>query len=330
MPLAARSASRRSTGSPSFQRLADLGAAVVGIEHGSDQGERAAAVLVQLTARSEQPLHAPWVPVAERQPAQRVDEHDDIFAASASAWRDQRQLGGMDLVARLLIGGRREDLGLREGALPLRDLLRTLVRKQHADVRAGLSDRRAEGAQQRGPARARLCEDETRCPKARAEQVDPAHQRICCGVGRQQPAVRWGRGEVLEVRALLLRALPVDGLDADESAVALAAPRLPGRAGDAIAGAELAAPDLRRRDVDVPLRLAHAAQPQEAVALRYAVEHAGDLLGLDLGLRRLRLLLPPRVPHAPEARVELPARGLDLGPASPPPSRSIASISSSG
>ena len=141
-----------------------------------------------------------------------------------------RQLGRADLLARLLVGGRREDLGLREGLLPLRDLLRALVGKQHADVRVGLGDRRAEGAQQRGPARARLGEDEDALPEGRAGRAGrpraPADR--CSASGGEQPAVRRRRGEVLEVRALLLGALPVDRLDPDQRAVALAAARLPG------------------------------------------------------------------------------------------------------
>ena len=46
--------------------------------------------------------------------------------------------------------------------------------------------------------------------------------------------------------------------------VALAAPRLPGGAGDLVAVAQLAAADLRRGDVDVAVGRGEAADPQEA------------------------------------------------------------------
>ena len=75
--------------------------------------------------------------------------------------------------------------------------------------------------------------------------------------------------------ALILGAPPVDRGDPDQRPVALTTARLPGRAVTLIAGAELAALDLRGRDVDVPLGRS-AGQPQEAVTLWHPVEDAGD------------------------------------------------------
>ena len=161
-----------------------------------------------------------------------------------------------------------------------------------------------EGAQQRRSPRARLGEDEHPLAEGeRAEQVDARDQRIArsaSGANRRRCGRR--RGQVLEVASLLLRALPVDRLDPDQGAVALAAARRPRRAAHLVAGPQLAAADLRGGDVDVALGLVQAAQPQEAVALRHPVEHPGDRLGL-------RLLSSAR----PPARSP-PLVGLLLGP----------------
>ena len=129
---------------------------------------------------------------------------------------------------------------------------------------------------------------------------------------------RRGR-QVLELHALALRLLAVDRRDADQGAVALAAARRPRRAGDLVAGAQLAAADLGGGDVDVALGGAQPAQAQEAVALGHPVEDAGDLLGLRLVARS-----PPRAPRrtprplgssrsarlAPRPRSSLPASAL--------------------
>ena len=97
--------------------------------------------------------------------------------------------------------------------------------------------------------------------------------------------VRRDRGQVLEARApvLLGRLLAVDLLDADEGAVALAAPRLARRPADLVADAKLAAADLGGGDVDVVLAGLEAGEAEEAVALGKDVEHARDLLGRPVG-----------------------------------------------
>jgi hypothetical protein len=90
--------------------------------------------------------------------------------------------------------------------------------------------------------------------------------------------VRRRRGEVLEVGASFLGALTVDGLDPDQGAMTLTAARLSSRTTHLVAGTELAAADLRGRDVDVSLGLVQTAQAQKAIALRHPVEHPGDRL----------------------------------------------------
>src|SRR4051812_4457913 len=119
--------------------------------------------------------------------------------------------------------------------------------------------------------------------------------------------MRRGGRHVLERRSLPLRALPVHGLDPDQSPVALAPPRLPGGPAHLVARAKLTAADLGGGDVDVALALPQAAQPEESVARGHAVEDAGDRLGIGLGLR----LAPLRLRLAP-LRLRFAARGLRL------------------
>ena len=105
------------------------------------------------------------------------------------AWPDG-ELGRADLVAGLLVGGRGEDLGLRQGALPLRHLLRPLVGEQDADVRSGLRDRGAQRPQQGGSPGAGLREHQHPLAEGQGpEQVHGADQRIAGRVRREQPPV---------------------------------------------------------------------------------------------------------------------------------------------
>ena len=73
----------------------------------------------------------------------------------------------------------------------------------------------------------------------------------------------------------------VDLIDVDERAVALAATRLARRPGDLVAGAQLAAADLRSGDVDVAVGGLEAGEAEEAVTLGQHVEDAGDGLRVD-------------------------------------------------
>ena len=205
-----------------------------------------------------------------------------------------RQLGRADLVARLLVGRRGEDLGLREGAAP------TAAPPRGARRRAG---RRRARRSRRSPmpsARSSVVRPERGCaststlwPKARGPSRSTARTSGSPGASGASSR-RWGGAAVRSSKCLRSPSglWPFTRLDPDERAVALAPARLPGGAAHLVARTQLAAADLRGGDVDVALRLAHAAQPQEAVALRHPVEHAGDLLGLGLGLRAP----PPALP----------------------------------
>ena len=173
-------------------------------------------------------------------------------------------------------------------------LLGALVGEQ--DARGGASvvgDRRARArAAASCVPSAAAARTSTRWPKASGPSRSTARTSGSRSAsGGSMPAVRRRRRQVLEVAPLLLRALAVHRLDPDQGAMALAAARRARRAGDLVAGAQLAAADLRGGDVDVALGLVQAAQAQEAVALRHPVEDAGDRLGL--GSR------PPRSGLAP-------------------------------
>src|SRR5215207_725338 len=74
--------------------------------------------------------------------------------------------------------------------------------------------------------------------------------------------------------------------------MALVAARAAGRTAHLVAGAQLAAADLGRRDIDVLARLAAGIHAHEAAAVGQHVEHTGrDRLVGDLVLHDLRLLL---------------------------------------
>ena len=124
-----------------------------------------------------------------------------------------------------------------------------------------------------------------------------------------EPSRGKDRCEVREPGPLLggLRVRPVHALDPDQRRMPLVAPGPPGRAAQLVAGAQLAAPDLGRRDVHVVARLAGRVHSNEAAAVRQHVQDAGgDLLVGDLVLDDLRLLLtgwrsPPAAPAAAAA-----------------------------
>ena len=113
----------------------------------------------------------------------------------------------------------------------------------------------------------------------------------CCGIERR---------EVVE-EDLLARhvgVLEVDRLDLDQGEVALPFLRRAHLAGDGVAGAQVEAADLRRRDVDVvgTGQVVVLGGAQEAEAVRQALQHAlgedqARLLGLRLQDREDQILL---------------------------------------
>ena len=188
---------------------------------------------------AEDALHPGRVAIAQGQPTERIDQHDDVPAGLGEALGvAHRQLGLAHLLPGLLLGRCGEDLGLGQCLLPLGDLLGALVGEQHAEVGTGLGNRRAEASQERRPPRARLGQHEHPLAEGeRAEQVDRPHHRVQLRIRREHASMRRRRGEVLEVATLILGALPVDRLDPDQSAVPLAAPRSARGASHLVAGA---------------------------------------------------------------------------------------------
>ena len=86
-------------------------------------------------------------------------------------------------------------------------------------------------------------------------------------VERQAP-LRQDRRQLVELGAIGgLRLAAVDPIDVDQRAVALAAARRARRPGDLVAGSQLAAADLRGRDVDV---VGARLQPVRAAGTRSA------------------------------------------------------------
>jgi hypothetical protein len=155
----------------------------------------------------------------------------------------------------------------------------------HGDLRMPLRERPRHVQQQRAGTGAGRTAD--RHARALTERGRLERRR------RGQPLGREDGRQVAEPGALLRRLGigAVDRLHPDQRGVALVAAWGPHRAAQLVAGAQLAAADLGRRDVDVVARLAGGVEAQEAGAVREHVEHArGDLLVGDLVLH-LGLLL---------------------------------------
>jgi len=79
------------------------------------------------------------------------------------------------------------------------------------------------------------------------------------------------RDELLELGALATRLGAVDGVDVNQRRVTLAAPWLPGRAGDRVALLKLAAADLGGRDVDVALGIGVVEAQDARASARQAI-----------------------------------------------------------
>ena len=98
-----------------------------------------------------------------------------------------------------------------------------------------------------------------------------------------QPLVGIERRQIVEMDlvALLLGVLEIDGVDLEQGEIALAVLRAPDLAFDGVAGAETEAPDLRRRHVDVvgtgEIVRVGRAQEAEAVLQHFDDAGAGDL-----------------------------------------------------
>ena len=105
-----------------------------------------------------------------------------------------------------------------------------------------------------------------------------------------QPLVGIERRQIVEMDlvALLLRVLEIDGVDLEQGEIALAVFRAPDLAFDRVAGPETEAPDLRGRDVDVvgAGEIVGIGRAQEAEAV---LQHLDDAGAGDLDIARRQL-----------------------------------------
>ena len=118
--------------------------------------------------------------------------------------------------------------------------------------------------------------------------IRPLGQVLLVGL-EVEHLVREDRDERVEVRAALgdLGLDPVDAVDPQQAPVLLLVLRLAGLAGDAVAGAQAEATDLRRGDVDVLRRGHDAVDAQEAEALVDDLEDPLGRAGLAVAIARL-------------------------------------------
>ncbi len=114
-----------------------------------------------------------------------------------------------------------------------------------------------------------------------------------------EPLVGIERRQIVEMDlvALLVGVLEIDGVDLEQGEIALAVLRAPDLAFDGVAGAEAEAADLRRRDVDVvgAGEIVGVGRAQEAEAVLQHLDHAGagdlDIAGRQLFQNREHELL---------------------------------------
>src|SRR6185312_12354471 len=144
-----------------------------------------------------------------------------------------------------------------------------------------------DAPQRLGLARQRPARDRhARAATERREPLDGAQRRVLAAVERDALG-RPRAGQLVERRALgdLLDRGAVDRLDTDERRVALRPPRPARRPGDLVAADELAAADLRRRDVDVVVGGLGRGEAQETRAVGEQLDDAlDDRLGVAVAV----------------------------------------------
>ena len=141
----------------------------------------------------------------------------------------------------------------------------------------------------------------TRWPNASGASRSAARVRTSDGSSRDPGAASAAIGVSSSKLGAIVaeRLVAVDPLDVDQRAVALPAARRPRRAGDLVAGAQLAATHLGSRDVDVvavPTRARSGAGSRSAAASSRALRS------------------PPRWPPTPVARARAPVWGPSARP----------------
>src|SRR3989442_1764028 len=260
--------------------------------------------------------------VGAREARQRVeqDHHVPLVLDQPLGLLDHH-VGHLDVALRRLVEGGRDDLALHR-ALHVGDLFRPLVDEQHdeVDLRVVLGDGVGQLLQHHRLTGARRGHDHAALPLADGtEQVHHARGQVFGVVLEAQPLQRIERCEVVEedLLARLLGRLEVDRLDLEEREVSLGVLRRADLAGDRIAGAQVEAPDLRRRDVDIVRsgQVVVVRSPQGSESIRQDFQEAfrvdsPHLLGLRLEDLEDQLLLAQPA-HALD--VELAGDGVEVG-----------------
>src|SRR5438876_5904260 len=278
------------------QRCADAGeaAAVLYVARRAEellrpaQRVRVDAPGEDLTARRDDRV------VGAREPRDRVEQDDDVPAVLDQALRLlDHHLRHLHVARRRLVEGRAHHLALHR-ALHVGHLPGPLVDEQHDEADVGMvgGDAVRDVLQHHRLAGARRGDDEPALPLAdRREQIDGARGVLLWVELEAQVLVGVERRQVVEedLVARLLRLVEGDGLDLEQREVALAFLGGADLSGDHVAGAQVEAADLARRDVDVvgTGEVVVVGRAQEAEAVGQDLEHAlaadeAVLLGLRL------------------------------------------------
>ena len=197
-------------------------------------------------------------------------------------------LGDLHVARGRLVEGGGDHLALHR-ALHVGHLFGTLVDQKHDQIafRVIGGDRVGDVLEDHRLAGARLRHDQTALALAeRRNDVDDAAglvlARRLLGL-HLQPLVGIERRQIVEMDlvALLLRVVEIDGVDLEQSEIALALFRAPDLAFDRVAGAQSESADLRGRDVDVvgAGEIIRVGRAQEAEAVLQHLDHAraGDV-----------------------------------------------------
>ena len=200
----------------------------------------------------------------------------------------QHHLGDPGVVLRGLVKGRVDHLAL-DGALHVGHFLRALVDQQHDQVNLGIVGDNGVGnlLQKRGLARLGLGDDHAALALADGrDHVDqPQRDVLALGALQPQPLVGVHRYQGIEGPAMArhVRRLAVDLADVDQAHRAVAQLLGAGLAHHVIAGAQVEAANLRRRDVHVPVAGQVVVHAQKAVALGVDLQDARAVTALAAG-----------------------------------------------
>ncbi len=217
--------------------------------------------------------------VGPRQARDRVEQdHDVALVLDQTLGLLDHDLGHRHVARGGLVEGRADDLAL-DRALHVRDLLGALVDQQHDQHDLGVvgGDRVGDVLEDHRLAGARRGDDQAALALAeRRHHVQHAGGHVVRRGLEVDPALRVERGQVVEDDLVACRVgrLEVDRLDLDQGEVALALAWRTDLAAHGVAGAQVEAANLGRRDVDVvrAREVARFGRAQEPVAVRHHLQ----------------------------------------------------------